>query len=262
MYSFYFYLFIPQDRFKNGHKIFPFVKNSENFENFIVAGCIIFIVEIIIYFPFIIYSIPNNEKEYPSSTIYPCYESFSSLLACVLCCCCLTCNCLCGGNNEKIYNCFSNGFRYFYKTLFYIFNIFFISFFILRIFRNSDEDIEQQRMKKIFYTILSFMIIDIFSLIHIIIFGNRTMYKRNIIFGLLGFLATYFVYKSVFDLNVYKYLFIPTSYYFVINSYFIYLIQRKFYGDFYPLYISVGYLFIFLAIPFDINRYSINTSMW
>ena len=238
------------------------MKNSENFENFIVAGCIIFIVEIIIYFPFIIYSIPNNEKEYPSWTIYSCYESFSSLLACVLCCCCLTCNCLCGGNNDKIYNCFSNGFRYFYKTLFYIFNIFFISFFILRIFRNSDEDIEQQRMKKIFYTILSFMIIDIFSLIHIIIFGNRTMYKRNIIFGLLGFLATYFVYKSVFDLNVYKYLFIPTSYYFVINSYFIYLIQRKFYGDFYPLYISVGYLFIFLAIPFDINRYSINTSMW
>ena len=130
-----------------------------------------------------------------------------------------------------------------------MYNIAFIPTIILYYCNNQDIKIEQERVKWIFYVILSFLIIDIFSFIHVMIYGKKTIWKRNIIFGLLGFLVCFFIYKYTFEVNIYKYLLIPTVYYFIINNLFIYLITNKWRAGLYPLYGSVGYLFVFLAVP-------------
>ena len=136
-----------------------------------------------------------------------------------------------------------------YKTGFYFFNIIFIPTIILYYCNNQDISIEQKRVKWVFYVILSFLIIDIFSFIHVMIYGKKTNWKRNTIFGLLGFLVSFFIYKYTFEVNIYKYLLIPTVYYFIINNSLIYLMTEKWRRALYPLYGSVGYLFVFLAIP-------------
>jgi hypothetical protein len=152
-----------------------------------------------------------------------------------------------GCDSNSLHKNTSKCIKYLYKTAFYCFNIFFIPTIILYFCSDKDIKIEQKRVKWVFYVILSFLIIDIFSLVHMMIYGMKTNWKRNIIFGLLGFLVSFFIYKYTFE--VYKYLLIPTAYYFVINNLFIYLLSQQWTADFYPLYASVGYLFVFLSVP-------------
>ena len=93
--------------------------------------------------------------------------------------------------------------------------------------------------------ILSFLIIDIFSLFIFLIYGKKTNWKKNTIFGLLGFLASLVIYKFTCEDNIYKYLLIPTAYYYIINNLFVYLMTKKRREKLYPLYGSVGYPLVF-----------------
>jgi hypothetical protein len=157
--------------------------------------------------------------------------------------------CVDGCDSESLKNCISKSIIYLYKTATYFYNIFFIPTIILYYCSNQDIKIEQKRIKWIFYVILSFIIIDIFSFIHFMIYGTKTNWKRNTIFGILGFLLSLLIYKNTFEFDVYKYLLIPTAYYYIINNFFVYLMTKKWGEPLYPLYGSVGYLFVFLAIP-------------
>ena len=154
-----------------------------------------------------------------------------------------------GCDSDSLFNFTSKFIRYFYKTAFYLYNTISIPAFILCVCYNSDKKFEQKIVKWIFYGILSFLIIDIFSFIHFMLYGKKTNFIRNTIFGLLGFLVSLVIYKCTCEDNIYKYLLIPTAYYYIINNLFVYLMTKKWREKLYPLYGSVGYLFVFLAIP-------------
>jgi len=245
------YCFIPQNHF-DGHKIFYYIKNLN--DDAMVGLFVIFIVEIIIYLPFVFGTLPCSYSSYPSWAREACCQALLSFLSTIItftCCFFIFCTYLCmnGCDASKFKNCVSSSIRYIYKTAFYFYNIFYISTFILYYCRNQDIKIEQERAKWVFYVILSFLIIDIFSFIHVMIFGTKTNWKRNNIVSFLGFLVSLIIYMIIFEVKIYKYLVIPTVYYFLINNLFIYLMTQKWTEKLYPLYSSVGYLFVFLAIP-------------
>ena len=237
------YCFIPQNHF-DGHKIFSFITNIDS--DHLAAYYIIFGVETILYIHFVFVILPFcNFRGWESEK---CCDMIFSCITMVFCCFCMFCCCCVDGcDSNSLHKNTSKCIKYLYKTAFYCFNIFFIPTIILYFCSDKDIKIEQKRVKWVFYVILSFLIIDIFSFIHVIIYGKKTIWKRNFFFGILGFLVSFFIYKYTFE--VYKYLLIPTAYYFVINNLFIYLLSQQWTADFYPLYASVGYLFVFLAIP-------------
>ena len=109
--------------------------------------------------------------------------------------------------------------------------------------------VEQKRIAWVFYVILSFLIIDIISFIHVIIYGKKMEVRRNCLFGLLGFLISVFLYLKIFGKEQCGYLLIPTAYYYIVNNYFILIVKKKWRKSLYPLYASVGYFFFLLAIP-------------
>ena len=241
------YLFIPQNHF-DGHKIFSYIKTMDS--SSLTGFYIIFGIEAFIYLPFVIGTLPSNEERYPSWAADKCCDKIFGCLTMILCCFCLLC-CMCvdGCEADRLYDYTSKSIRYLYKTASYFYNIIFIPTIILYYCNNQDIKIEQKRVKWVFYVILSFLIIDIFSFIHVMIYGTKTNWKRNTIFGLLGFLVSFFIYMYIFEVNIYKYLLIPTAYYYIINNLFVYLMTKKWREKLYPIYGSVGYLFVFLAIP-------------
>lgn len=241
------YLFIPQNHF-DGHKIFSYIKKMKS--DSLVGFYILFGVETFIYLPFVFASLPWSHEIYPSWAADECCHKIFECLTMILCCFCMFC-CMCvdGCEPDRLYDLTSKCIRFLYKTAFYFYNIFFIPTVILYYCNNKDIKIEQKRVKWVFYVILSFLIIDIFSFFHVIIYGKKTNWKRNTIFGLLGFLVSFFIYKYIFEVNIYKYLLIPTAYYYIINNLFVYLMTEKWRAKLYPIYGSVGYLFVFLAIP-------------
>ena len=239
------YLFIPQNHF-DGHKIFSYIKQME-FDS-LIGYYIIFVIETLIYLPFVFGILPFSDVSYPSWAADNCCDTLFKCITLIFCCFCMFC-CICvdGCEADTLKENIAKCIRYLYKTASYIYNIIFIPTIILYYCNHQDIKIEQKRVKWVFYVILSFLIIDIFSFIHVIIYGKKTIWKRNFFFGILGFLISFFIYKNTFE--VYKYLLIPTVYYFVINNSFIYLMTEKWRVALYPLYGSVGYLFVFLAIP-------------
>jgi len=242
------YLFIPQNHF-DGHKIFSYIKTMDS--DSISIFYTIFGVEAFIYLPFVLGTLPFYEQRYPSWAAIKCCKYIFTCLTCILCGFCTIC-CMCVCDTDSLHTNTAKGIRYLYKTAFYLYNIFLIPTIILYYCNNKDIKIEQKKVKWIFYVILSFLIIDIFSFIHSMIYGKKINWKRNIIFGLFGFLISFLIYRYTFEVNIYKYLLIPTAYYYIINNSFIYLMTRKWRVDLYPLYGSVGYLFVFLAIPITI----------
>jgi len=241
------FLFMPQDYF-DGHEILSFIYGID-YET-IIGLYIIFAIETMIHLPIVIYILPWTERGYPSWAADSCCDKIFQCITMIQCCCCVFC-CMCveGCDLDSLTIFTSKCIRFIYKTGFYFYNIFFIPTIILYYCHNEDINIEQKRIKWVFYVILSFLIIDILSFIHVLIYGNKTNYIRNCIFGLFGFLASFFIYKNAFEVKIYKYLLIPTAYYYLINNYFVFLMTKKWNAKLYPIYGSVGYLFVFLAIP-------------
>ena len=181
-----------------------------------------------------------------------CCDKLFETLTCCLCFCCIICCCI---TDLHVY--ISIGFRLIYKTGFYFYNIFFISTIIIYYCYDSNIIIEQKRITWVFYVIVSFLVIDIFSFIHVIIYGKKINAKRNSLFGLFGFLISYFIYLTIFGKKESGYLLIPTAYYYLINNYLIILVKEKWRVGLYPLYVSVGYFFVFLAIPIILLGFAI-----
>ena len=229
---------------KNGHDILSFIEDDKKND---IYGILLvsFSIEIFIYLPFVISCLPYSKSDYPSWASENCCKTIFSLFTCLLCCCCSLCCC----NRNDLFDFTSKCIRYIYKTVFYFSNILFIPIFSTSFCSDKDKIIEQRRIAWVFYVILSFLVIDIFSFIHVIIYGKRINPIRNSLFGVLGFLISVFVYLKIFGKKECGYLLIPTAYYYIINNYFILIVKKKWQKSLYPLYASVGYFFVFLALP-------------
>ena len=232
---------------KNGQKIFWSKKEDKND---IIILYVVFGIEFIFYSPFI-FSIPFYEScgSYPSLASLECCQTIFACITYVQCFCCVCCCCCICKDSEIFFKFTSKCIRYIYKTGFYFYNIFFIPTIIIFYIFNEDEKILDKREKWVIDVFISFIIIDFITFIHSIIYGNKTEPKRNVIFSFVGVLISFFIYLKLYKIKTCGFLIIPTFYYFIFMNFFVFLMKNKWHVSLYPLYGSVGFLFILLCIP-------------
>jgi len=242
------YHFIPQNHLKNFYKILSL--NLDNIKSALPYLYVVFGIELIIYSPFSISILPFVEGcgTYPSFANEECCETIFNFITVIQCCCCIYCCCI-SEQECDFYKFTSKCVRYIYKTGFYFYNIFFIPTIIIYYIYDKDEKICQKRAKWIFDVILSFILTDVITFIHSIIYGNNINHIRNGILCIIGVIISFFLYYKFYEIKICGFLMIPTVYYYIFMNVYIYFMNNKWSKSLYPLYGSVGFLFILLSIP-------------